>query len=145
MKQFFSPMDFKSCNALLIKMLTFALRKDFTPKLGLLELAIQNVFLSNNNLDSNELTHLYKFLIKATKRGHAIDPDFKIFCANNILDLAREYLKYDNYECVIFIKMIETLDMPPDKEFWLFAAKTYRTFGCNEDALEAYKEVLRLS
>ena len=145
MKQFFSPMDFKRLNVLLIKMLKVALRNNFTPKLGLLELAIQNVLLSNENLSPSSIVDVYKFFVTAAKKEHSIDPDFKIYFANILMQMAREYLRDNNPEGPVIIKLIETLDMPPDKEFWLFAAKVYRTFGCKEDALEAYKKVLELS
>ena len=126
-------------------MLTFALRKDFTPKLGLLELAIQNVFLSNNNLRPDNLKGLYNFFITATKKEHAVDPDFKAAFANFLLSFGKKYLNDNDSDCTVFVEMIEMLNMPPDKEFYLFAAKAYRTFGRKEEALEAYKKVLELS
>ena len=145
MKQFFSPMNFKSYNNLLIKMLTFALRNKFTPQLGLLELAIQNVLFSNKDLNSGNLIELYKFFIDAAKKEHSVDPRFKIAFTNTLVFRAKVYFKENNDQSPSFINLIEQLNMPLGEEFYLFAAKVYRTFGRKEEALEAYKKVLELS
>ena len=51
----------------------------------------------------------------------------------------------DAAECFRHINTIEELDMPPDKDFYLFVAKANRIFGRKDEALAAYKKVLELS
>ena len=145
MKKFFAPTDFSSCYSLLIRMLNVALRKNFTPQLGLLELAIQNVLLAGKKLPIVHTLDTYNFFIEAANKGHSVDPDFKIYFANLLLKAANDDFNTNNIECLVLVKMIEALNMPPDREFWLFAAKAYRTFNCKKDALEAYKKVLEIN
>ena len=146
MKRFLSNDDFSFHGGDLMKLWRFTLQKPLTKQLEVLELAIQYAATLVQNWQGYSLNKIHGSLKLAKNLGHPIDFEFKVCVANTTLKLAQQNLDSNNPEMVFFcVNAIEELDMPPDKDFYLFAAKANRIFGKKDEALAAYKRALELS
>ncbi len=145
LKSYLSTADFKDCTGALIRLLSIAVRKKLSKPLELLELAVQSVG-KNFIFRGGELYYICTALNRAEKSGHPVDFEFKLHVANIALNIAKSNLESNwKEDCLNAIRMIDKLNMPPDKDYFLFVAKANRIFGCKEEALTAYKKVLELS
>ena len=138
--------DFSHHGGDLMKLWKNTLKKPPSKQLEVLELAIQYATILNKDFQAYPLNEIRSDLNLAKKNGHPIAPEFKIYIANKTLELAKENLESNNAENVFWcINAIEELEMPPDKNFYLFVAEANRIFGRKDEALAAYKKVLELS
>lgn len=138
--------DFSHNGGDLMKLWKNTLKKPPSKQLEVLELAIQYATILNKDFQAYPLNEIRSDLNLAKKMGHPIALEFKIYIANKTLELAKENLESNNEENVFWcINTIEELDMPPDKNFYLFVAESNRIFGRKDEALAAYKKVLELS
>ena len=145
LKSYLSTADFKGCNGALTRLLSIATRKKISKPLELLELAVQSVG-KNFMFRGSELYYIYLALNRAEKSGHPVDLEFKAHVANVGLTIAKRNLELNRAEdCFNAIKLIDMLNMTPNKDHFLFVAKANRIFGRKEEALAAYKKVLELS
>ena len=147
LKIFFEITDFNAYVSQLIEILSIALRKKFSQTVETLELAVQNALNSVEKIADAQLIKLHKQLICLAKNHHAVDLEFRNSFANRLLQIAEENLANGapEFYCFRCINMIEALDMPSEKKFYLFVAKANRIFGHKDAALAAYKKVLDLS
>lgn len=146
LNKFFYSDDFKDCVYALIRIWELTAKKVFTPTCEILELAVQNALLSVGKFSAGQLVRIHRVLIQAEKNYHIVDFEFKKLFANRLLEIAEEYLRNNDFNnCFIALDFIDRLEMPADKNYYLFLAKANRTFGRKDEALEAYKKALSLS
>ena len=130
----------------LIKIWEIVLRYTLIPAVGYLELAVQSALASFGNFSSAHLTTICRLLQFAIKNRRAIYPPFVNHIASILWNIAESSLKENvPAQCFLCIDLINSFELPPDKDFYLFAAKVNRTFGRKEEALELYKKALDLS
>ena len=146
LKKFLSDTDFSKFGGALIRLWDTTLKKPPSQTLELLEIAVQSSAKSCKYFSGYIWYSICEMMKRAKRNNRPIDADFKIYVANTIWEMAEQCLKSNQPEtCFDIIKTIEELDMPPNKNFYLFAAKANRIFGRKEEALSAYKKVLELS
>ena len=146
LKKYLSDIDFSKFGGALIRLWDTALKKPPSQTLELLEIAVQSSAKSCKYFSGYIWYSICEMMKRAKRNNRPIDADFKIYVANTIWEMAEQCLKSNQPEtCFDIIKTIEELDMPPNKNFYLFAAKANRIFGRKEEALSAYKKVLELS
>ena len=144
--RFLSNADFSNFGGALIKLWDMTLKKPFSRQLELLELTIQSAAKSCNNFYGYSLQSICGIIKHAEEIGHAVNFGFKKNIVNILLIIANRSLDSNKIdECFLIIDLIKSMNMPPDKNFYLFAAKANRFAGKKESALEAYKKVLELS
>ena len=137
--------DLEGCTGALSRLLSIAVRKKISKPLELLELAVQSVG-KNFIFHGIELYYICMALNRVEKSGHPVDFEFKAHVANIVLSIAKNDLELNcKQDFLNNIKLIDMLNMPPDKNYFLFLAKANRIFGLKEEALAAYKKVLELS
>ena len=146
LRKYLSNTDFRNFGGALIRLWSVALNKPLSQPLELLELAAQNAATSAKRFGGYVIATICDYLKRAKKIGHPVDPEFKNHIANILLENAVFNLDAKNFVmCFICFELIEQLDMPPDKDFYLFVAKACRLAGKKNEALAAYKKVLELS
>lgn len=146
LNKFFYSDDFKDRAYALIRIWELTAKKTFTSACEILELAVQNALLSVRKFSTNQLVRIHRVLIQSEKNYHIVDFEFKKLFANRLLEIAEEYLRNNDVNnCFIFLDFIDRLEMPADKNYYLFVAKANRTFGRKDEALESYKKALCLS
>ena len=146
LKKFLSNADFSNYGRALLNLWKVALKKPLTQTLELLELALQSAMTSIPNFRGIFFDEICSFLHKVEKLGHPVDFELKRHVVDIILITGEFHLNAKNFDtCLGLIKLIEGLNIPPDKNFYLFVAKANRLAGRKDAALEAYKKVLELS
>lgn len=146
LRKFLSPSDFGKSKDALIKIWELAIQKNFSPTIELLELAVQNVLTTAQNFSATQIFRIYKILTHSIKNHHAVDLQFKENFAARLYKIGEQHLAADSADdCLVFINMIENLDMPPDKNFYLLAAKANRMAGRKDEALAYYTKALGLA
>ena len=146
LKKFLVPDDFSIYGKSLMKLFEMLLNKPLSQPLKLLELAVQYSLTSVKNFSSDFFIALCNNLKRAKETAHPVDPEFKNYAANVLLQVADSCLRSNQPEnCFWCIKQIEDLDISPNKNFYFFVAEVNRIFGRKDEALAAYKKVLELS
>ena len=146
LKEFLSKAYFNGYNKILIKIWDNASKKPLSKSLEFLELAVQEVLKSVKTFSNVDFSDICRLLKYAEQNGRPVDLDFKIYIANFLWEIAKQHLESNQPKvCFEFIKFIEEIGMPPDKNFYLFVAKANRIFGRKDEALAAYKRALELS
>ena len=150
LKKFLSTDDFSRHGGDLMKLwkstLEITFKKPLTKQLEVLELAIQYAAAFTKSFQGYSVDKVVNTFNFAKKLGRPVCFELKVRIANDLLDIAKQNLNANNPDKVFLsINLIEELDMPPDKNFYLFVAKANRTFGKKDEALAAYKRVLELS
>ncbi len=143
MRQYLSAAPLGKHTDALVKIWELSARKPLTPTVEMLEAALQDTLSNVEKFSATNLSGIFRLLTAETARAAST---FRIFFANYLLELSAGYLQANDAEnCLAGIRMIEALNMPPDKNFYLFAAKANRVFGRKAEALTAYKRALELS
>ena len=103
--------------------------------------ALPSAFAKGFNLGHvNKICALINF---STKTHRVISFNFKLFIANILYRLANDFYNAKQLaQCASTLEFISTLDIPTDKNFYLFQAKVYREMGRKADALAAYEKAL---
>ena len=145
LRKFLSDTDLNNFYKSLIRIWFIALKKPLSQPLELLELAIQNVLKSHGVSSDFPMRTVRDMICCAERTGHPVDFEFKCRLANTILESAKRNLDLNRTEiCLSEIELINSFNMPPDKNFYLFVAKANRLAGRKDAALAAYKKVLEL-
>lgn len=122
------------------------LQKPLTPAVGYLELRIQDALQSIKNFSARHLEQICSLLVHADKNNRGVLPQFKFLISQVIINLIERTVEANAAEhCFHFMKLIETLNMPPNKNFYLLAAKAYRVFGRKAEAIATYQKAIDLS
>ena len=130
----------------LLKIWDLVLKQPLTPAVGYLELNVQSALMSAKGFPTTPLNKICRLLPSAIKNRHAVYPPFVNYIKIILWNIAESSLKQNvPAQCFLCIDLINSFELPPDKDFYLFAAKVNRTFGRKEEALELYKKALDLS
>lgn len=129
----------------LLKIWLRAFNRPLSPAVGYLELSAQNALLTVQNFSLDHLKKFCSFLNQATKTKRVVDYRLKLLVAEALCNIAEQTVRANAAEiCFECIDLINSLDMVPDKNFYLFEAKANRIFGRKDAALAAYQKVLEL-
>ena len=146
MKNFLDGANFDTNTELLLKLWEMLLNLPLTPAVGYLELSTQSALASVKVFSVRHVNTICLLLKHSIKNQRSVDFRFVNFIANALLNLSEQSLNNgDSAQCFYCFELIKSLDLPPQKDFYLMQAKAYRTFGKKEEALAAYKKVLELS
>ena len=146
LKKFLSNVDFSKCGGSLMRLWELALKKPLSQPLELLELSVQGAATSCKNFSGYLNQHVPRIVKRAEEIGHPVDFNFKNHLANLLLEVVEYGLKTNQLAyCFEYMGGIDDLNMPPDKNYYLLAAKVNRLGGRKDKALAAYKKVLELS
>ena len=146
MKNFLDGANFDENTETLLKIWEMLLNRLFTPAVGYLELSVQSALASVKVFSIRHVNTICLLLKHAVKNRRPADFRFVNFIANALLNLAEQSLNNgDSAQCFYCFELIKSLDLPPQKDFYLMQAKAYRTLGKKEEALATYKKVLELS
>ena len=130
LRKFLSNVDFSKCGGALMKLWSVALTKPRSQPLELLELSIQDAAKSCEFFSKRISTSVCDIIKHAEKIGRPVDLEFKRHIANSLFAKAEE--SFNSKEigaCLFLIDLINGLNMPPDKNFYLFVAKVNRIVG----------------
>ena len=110
-------------------------------------LAVQNAMTAVVRvMTDKDFSVIHKLIKREKEFGYPIEPEFKKYITDFIYQSAKQAFDANRFaHCLYFIGILNELDMPRDKDFYLFVAKVNRLAGKKEAALEAYKKVLELS
>ena len=140
-----SPANFNGQSNRLLKIWQFVLQRPLTPAVGYLELWAQNALMSARNISVPQLNQICSTLIHADKNRRPFLPQLKIFLYQGLVNIIEQAINTKAaapcFEC---IKIIETLDLPLNKDFYLLAAKVNRIFGRKTEAVAAYTKAVEL-
>ena len=147
MKEYLTNPNFSNCDRTLKRLLEAILKKPFTQTLELLILAVQNAMTAVVRvMTDKDFSVIHKLIKREKEFGYPIEPEFKKYITDFIYQSAKQAFDANRFaHCLYFIGILNELDMPRDKDFYLFVAKVNRLAGKKEAALEAYKKVLELS
>lgn len=146
MKKFVSGADVTENIDRFLKIWEHIIKKPITPAIGYLELSIQSALISAKSFNFEQLNKIREFLTQSKENHRTIYPAFVNFLANGLRNIAAQSLNANiPAQCFFCIDLINSLELPPDKDFYLLVARANRTFGRKEEALEAYKKALDLS
>lgn len=128
---FFGTANLCNFPNLLIEIWKVALKKNFSRSIEILELAVQNALRSVKNFSNFQLTNVHENLISSAKNHHAVDPEFKNAFAVGLLKFVENSLANGApaKECLKAVKMLEELELPPDKNFQRLVDEANRIFG----------------
>lgn len=129
----------------LLKIWQLVLQRPTTPAVGYLELAVQDALMNVGNFSPQQLNFIFPALIHSIKNQRTILPQFKIFVCQGLVNIVEQTIQLHAAEqCFEYLKIIEELTVPLDKNFYLLAAKANRIFGRKDAALAAYTKALEL-
>ena len=129
-----------------LRLWDIALKKPPTPAAGYIELSIQAALKGGQGISGELFNKIINLLAYAVRNNRVIDYEFKIAITNVALKIVEQNLNVGNSAaCFYFLDLINALNFPPSKDFYLMQARVYRTFGKKEEALAAYQKVLDLS
>lgn len=125
---------------------SLVLKAKFDSDTKKLELAIQSFIATIENPTDEFLGDMVNVFAVIIKNNRPIAPQFKKYFARHLLPIAKRNLDTGNFNaCLNCIHFIEALNVPLDKNFYLFVAKANRILGRKEQALAAYKAALELN
>ena len=145
LKKFLSNEDFSNYNRILIKIWKMLVDKPRSQTAELLGLAVQDAIKSVKSFSIPDLKTICQTLKKAEKIGYPVEFEFKRYIAAFLFYIAEKTFKTNDLKsCLQCLDLIAGIDVVPDKDVYLFAAKANRLAGRKDAALEAYKKVLEL-
>ena len=146
MKKLVGSADISENIDLALKIWEHVTKKPVTPAIGYLELAIQNILTATRNFSFEQLNKIRNLLTNVAAQRRMIYPAFVNFITTGLRNIAEQSLNANiPAQCFFCIDLINSLELPPDKDFYLLVARANRTFGKKIEALEAYKKALDLS
>ncbi|MBR0260633.1 MAG: hypothetical protein IJQ85_02455 [Selenomonadaceae bacterium] len=146
MKEYLANPDFRSYDRVLKRILEATLKKSSTQTLELLLLAVQDAMTGVKIMTDRDFFVIHKLIKREKELGYPIEPEFKKYITDFMYHVAKQDFKANNFShCLYLTDMLNELDMPPDKDFYLFVAEVNRIAGRKDAALDAYKKALELS
>lgn len=129
----------------LIKLWNVILTKKFTQASELLILSIQGALISTDgkNLNLGIINQMASVTDFCIKNRIGISFSFKNFLGSILFSMANQsYAAKQLEQCVTCMNFLNELDIPKNKDFYLFQAKIYRESGKKAEALAAYEKAL---
>ncbi len=124
MKNFSAELNHGENISYLLKIWEFASLKNLTSAIGFIELMVQSALKFAKDFSLNQLDKICSLLSHSVKNNRGVEPEFKNFIVNFLLKVIKRTLDINNAElCFLFIEMLKSFELPPDKDFYLLEAK----------------------